>query len=63
MDMGKMRRARRAQKLRRSIDERSPGLRLAADIAQDQDMVCGFGGAAGTLVKLKMAVWESAGRG
>ena len=48
---------------RLSIDERSPGLRLAADIAQDQDMVCGFGGAAGTLVKLKMAVWESADRG
>ena len=48
---------------RLSIDERSPGLRLAADIARDQDMVCGFGGAAGTLVKLKMAVWESADRG
>ena len=48
---------------RLSIDERSPGLRLAADIARDQDMVCSFGGAAGTLAQLEMAIWERADRG
>ena len=45
------------------LDERSPGLRLAADIARDQDMVCVFGGGSGVLAQLDMAVWEGAGAG
>ncbi len=45
------------------LDARSPGLRLAADIARDQNMVCGFGGASGTLTQIEMAVWADAGTG